>query len=98
MEVVVVVLVDVVAVVVVGDPAPSDSYAPMSQSFTVSPLPSSGRVTPRWSMFGIVCDGQSAPPASIAGLPRFRARVIVSACGPGFDASGASSGSSRLQV
>src|SRR5690349_3290635 len=41
--------------------------------------------------------GQSAPPASIAGLPRYSARVIVSAV-PGFDASGASIGSSSLQV
>src|SRR5439155_18760473 len=66
---------------------PPTSYAPISQVAIPSPLPSSGRGKPRWSVAG---GGQSSPPASIAGLPGNSAWVGV---GPPLSCSGPSCGS-----
>src|SRR3954453_16380787 len=49
-----------------------NSTAPMSQAAMVSPLPSTGRKKPRWSVAG-----QSVMKASIAGLPGTRLGVLV---------------------
>ena len=69
------VLLDVAVLVEVVDvgAVPSISTEPMSQTAVVSPLPSLGRVTPRWSVLG----GGQLRPASIAGLPATRMCVSV---------------------
>src|SRR5437870_471184 len=82
----VVVMEEAALVVVTGAVAPS-SYAPISHVAMPSPLPSSGRGKPRWSVAG---GGQSFPPASIAGLPGKSAWVGV---GPPLSCSGPSCGS-----
>src|SRR6266446_3685061 len=70
---------------------PPSSYAPISQAAIPSPLPSSGRERPRWSVAG---GGQSFPPASIAGLPGESARVGVD---PPLSCSGPSCGSTSAR-
>ncbi len=70
----------------VGGTGMSYSKAPMSQIALVSPSPSCGRVTPRWSVVSQL-DGL---PASMAGLPGSRAWVSVL---PPLSASAPSSGS-----
>ena len=63
-----------------------NSKAPMSHAAVPSPLPSTTRGLPRWSVRrgSPLASGQSGPPASMAGLPGTRAWVWV---GPPFKAS-----------